>query len=115
MEYRKNLDTVKRKEDINKKAEILNNLKKQSIISLASNEGGRLFLYFMMKDCGFGETSLIFSKDNEINQDATIVNEVLRRYYLGVRRLIPTELLKEIEYLDINKIVQAQIEKGEKQ
>lgn len=84
-------------------------LKSHAYTGLASTNEGRLFLYFMMKDCGYNATSLVMNDSKEINRDAMIINEALRNFYLNIRKFIPTELLKEIEYLDIDK----QIVKGE--
>lgn len=87
----------------------INSLKRQTITGLASTNEGRLFLYFMMNDCGYNATSLVMTENKEVNRDAVIINETLRNFYLNIRKFIPTELLKEIEYLDID----TQIIKGE--
>lgn len=97
MEYNKN--------DNKRRLEVLASLKKKAYASLASTSEGRLVLYFMMKDCGFTATSLVKDEKNNIMVEPTIVNEALRGYYLGVRRFIPTELLKEIEYLNIEEYI----------
>lgn len=114
MEYRKNLEQELKKQELKKRVQVLNQIKKHSILNLAATSEGRIFLYFMMRDCGFGESSLCYDDKNNVIHDAVVVNEALRNYYLGIRKLIPKELLKEIEFLDIDAEITRQLEKEKK-
>ena len=114
MEYKRKIESNKKRDEISEKAKILQDIKKRSILNLATTHEGRLFLYFMMKDCGFGETNLILNEERKVNLDALLINEALRRYYLGIRQFIPKDLLKEIEFLDIDQIVITQLKKEKK-
>lgn len=114
MEYRKNTEANPKNKEALEKIKVLHDIKKKSILNLAATREGRLFLYFMMKDCGFGETNLILDEHKKVNHDALLINEALRRYYIGIRQFIPKDLLKEIEFLDIDQVVMTQLKKEKK-
>lgn len=111
MEYRRNA-TNEKSIETNKRNKILAELKQNSIRGLASSPEGRLFLFFMMNDCGYNASSLVFNEDKGVNRDAVIINETLRNFYLNIRKLIPKELLRDIEFLDIDEYMRT-YSKGE--
>jgi len=111
VEYRRNV-TNEKSIEINKRNRILGELKQNSIRGLASSPEGRLFLFFMMNDCGYNASSLVFNEDKGVSRDAVIINETLRNFYLNIRKLIPKELLRDIEFLDIDEYMRT-YSKGE--
>lgn len=76
---------------------------KETIKQIAATPEGKAFFHWMMLDCGFRNSSLAFSKDGDFDSTKIIANEVLRRFYLNIRTLIPALHLEEIETMDIKK------------
>lgn len=65
---------------------------------LASSDG-QLFLFWLMKQCAWDDTSLVTDPTSgEINQLASIYNEARRGVYLNVRDLLTPDILKNVEF-----------------
>lgn len=101
--------------DIKDVQERMTHLKRSAIRHIASIPEGKIFLNILMTECGFMESNIHQNPQSlDININSMLVNEALRSLYVKLRRLIPTERLKEIEFLDLKKEA-LEIVSGEKE
>ena len=94
----------------------MTDMQKKAVSHIASIPEGRIFLNILMRKCGFQEPSIVQNlQTGEINTQALLVNEAIRGLYLEVRKMIPTEKVKEIEFLNLRELAKAMVkeEKGD--
>jgi hypothetical protein len=85
-----------------------------AIRAVAATPEGRIFINFLMGECGFTLSSIVMNEQtNEINTSAMLCNEALRRLYLNIRRLIPAVQLQVIEHINLNEELALKIQKRE--
>lgn len=103
-EFSRIADKKKVAKEIEERNRQLQNLKERAISHIASIPEGRIFLNILMTECGFHESSIVQNvQTREIVKDALIINEAIRGLYLKIRRMIPKEKLKQIEFLDLKE------------
>lgn len=79
---------------------------KKSVTKVANTGDGQLFLYYLMKECGYQMPSVVTDgSSGKLLMDSTIYNEARRDIYLRVRNLLKDspELLKKIEIDMVNE------------
>lgn len=77
---------------------------KRALDRLAKTEDGKIFLNYLMRECGFAKSSItIDTASLEINTLSTIYNEARKTVYYKVRELMKQEDLIEIETLKIKE------------
>lgn len=77
---------------------------KRALDRLAKTEDGKIFLNYLMRECGFARSSITVDATSlEINTLSTIYNEARKTVYYKVRELIKQEDLIEIETLKIKE------------
>jgi len=97
----------KKIQDINAR---LTQMQRKAVDHIAGIPEGKIFLNILMRQCGFHEPSIVQSlQTGEVNANATIVNEAIRGLYVQVRRMIPPEKLKDIEFLNLKKMAEEMV------
>ena len=84
--------------------ERMTQLMRGAINHIAAVPEGQIFLNLIMRECGYQEPSLVLNPQTmDINTNTMIINEALRGLYVKLRRMIPEQHLKEIEFMNIRK------------
>lgn len=77
---------------------------KRALGRLVKTEDGKVFINYLMKECGFTLPSIVMNVNTcEINSKATIYNEARKTIYYKIRELIKQEDLIKIENLKIKE------------
>ncbi len=72
---------------------------KNAIRKVANTEAGRIFIRYLMGQCGFHNPSVVADRETgNIFTESTVYNEARRNLYLGLRPLIPPKNLVKIEF-----------------
>lgn len=86
------------------KQQAYTNLLVESVNRLANTDDGQVFLNYLMKECGFSTSSIVIDEQTkEINSKSTIYNEARKTVYYNVRKLLKSENIKKVEYLQIKE------------
>lgn len=87
------------KEEQIKKVQVANEKLKRAFDTVAETPAGLMVLRYLMKDCGFGQTSLVMNPQSfEINTIGSIYNEARKDVYIRIRKFLNKENLQKIEY-----------------
>ena len=70
---------------------------KRAVAAVAETEAGQMFFRYLHGICGYAEDNLVVG-GGRVDPVATTVNEARRRLYVQIRRYVPVEQLKKIEY-----------------
>lgn len=86
--------------DAKEKAVKMNEIVRENINIVASTEAGRITLNFLMHSCGFTVSSVT---ESPLGKEAVMFNEGRRSIWVGFRRFIKPNRLKEVEFTEILK------------
>ena len=79
-------------------------LMRGAVNRIAASPDGQIFLNLIMRECGYQEPSLVLNPQTmDVNINTMIINEALRGLYVKLRRMIPDQYLKEIEFMNLRK------------
>jgi len=86
------------KDEQTKKAHAANEKLKRAFNTTAETPAGLMVLRYLMRDCGFGQTSLVMNPQTfEINTVGSVYNEARKDVYIRIRKLLSKENLRKIE------------------
>ena len=84
--------------------ERMTQLMRGAVNRIAASPDGQIFLNLIMRECGYQEPSLVLNPQTmDVNINTMIINEALRGLYVKLRRMIPDQYLKEIEFMNLRK------------
>lgn len=84
--------------------ERMSQLLRSSVAHIAALPEGQIFLNLIMRECGYQEPSLVLNPQTmDVNTNTMIINEAVRGLYVKLRRMIPEQYLKEIEFMNLRK------------
>jgi len=73
------------------------------IAEMAVTPQGKKFLRLLHGLCGFDKADRVIRSDGQVDPVATALNAERRLVYLEVRRSVPVDVLREIEFMEEKK------------